>query len=162
MLLRSLVCFSVITCLAGEVDRKTAARQIAAIEGVYAKRIKSGTIDGSEYTAVDKLTIKRVSDTAIQFSLRLNFFNGHACDMEGRAEYQEDGSFVHREPLDQSRECVLKLVPAAKDISIEDGPEQYCKLLSCGARGGYTGASFPRSLRQAPRASSISHPKSER
>ena len=139
-------------CLAGDagVTKQKAARQIATVEGTYTKRIKSGTIDGSKYSAVDRLSIKRSSDTAIEFSLRLNFFNGHECSMEGSAEYQPDGSFVHREPLDPNRECVLKLVPTATDILIQDSEEQYCKLLSCGARGGYNGASFSRKLRQAP------------
>ena len=122
---------------------------IAALEGTYTRPIKSGLIDGKTYTAIDKLTIKRVSGTAIEFSLHLNFFNGHECEMSGKADY-DAGAFVHRERLDEKRECVLKLVPTPKEILIQDDEMGNCRMLSCGARGGYNGASFSRTLRRAP------------
>jgi hypothetical protein len=131
------------------VDAARAARLIAAIEGSYSLSFEAGTVDGS-YVATDRLTIAKASDTAVHFSLRLNFYNGHSCSAEGVAEYQPGGEFVYRERSDKM-ECVLEIVPTAKAILLRDATGN-CRMTTCGVRGSYEHASFARSLRQVPGA----------
>ena len=92
--------------------------------------------------ATDSLVISRASATAVNFTVKLNFYNGHECFLEGTAEFKRSGHFVHRE-----EECVFEIVPGPQRIELRD--QDNCRSRSCGVRGGYNGAGFDRKSRQA-------------
>lgn len=129
-------------------DVRQARQLAAALEGTYQKSFESGLVDGSTYRATDRLTIIRISASTIQFSLHLDFYNGHECNLEGRAEFKQNGHFVYTEKFDQNKEaCLLEIVPGASDIALRD-PNGTCREYSCGMRGGYNDTSFPLSSRK--------------
>jgi uncharacterized protein len=129
-------------------DPQDAVKLMAKIEGAYERSFESGLVDGSTYTATDRLTIARASDSAIQFSVHLNFYNGHECNLEGQAVFKQNGHFVYTEKAGQDKEaCIFEIAPGADAIALRD-PNGTCRQLSCGVRGGYNGASFPLASRK--------------
>ena len=144
--LAGILAITTLSCHAGDAVAERASRLIAALDGAYQLSFASGTVEGEAYIATDSLILTRASDTELHFSLRLNFYNGHACSAEGTAEYQPNGEFVYRQRFDK-RECVLEIVPTDKAILLRDSTGN-CKINTCGLRGEYQGASFARSLRK--------------
>ncbi|MGA8939077.1 MAG: hypothetical protein WB439_07925 [Acidobacteriaceae bacterium] len=127
-------------------DPATASTLAQKIAGRYRHSFANGDVEGDNYRSTDALTITPIGRASIHFSLHLEFYNGHTCDLSGGALYRKDGSFVFdaapsniapNEPV-----CHLAIVPTSKGIDLRDLNDNACKNISCGERGGYNGSGF--------------------
>lgn len=124
-----------------------ASVDIGKIEGVYRDSHRSGDSSGAKYMVTDVLEIVRVEKGVAYFSVALNFFNGHTCDLSGIAESKK-GALVHREHDEAwpDEPCEFHLVPKPGRITFED-INNHCRR-HCGARGGFGGAEFRMAQRK--------------
>jgi hypothetical protein len=122
-----------------------AAPKIEAMAGSYRHIFPNGDVQGDKFTSTDTLTITKLSDTSVRYSLQLEFFNGHQCTRNGVASYRKAGFFVEQSKAElgnvAGQLCVFELIPANKGVELRD-PTGICRTTDCGARGGYNGASF--------------------
>ncbi len=121
-------------------DAAEAARQISSITGSYRKTFENSDVQGDTFQSTDSLEIKQASATSISFNVHLEFFNGHQCEADGVAEFKRAGVFVYRPP-EQDNSCIFEIVPKEDGVHFAD-PTGQCRMLNCGARGGWNGAGF--------------------
>jgi len=124
-------------------DSEEAAAKAKAIAGRYRRHFANGDIAGDHFTSTDKMTITALGKNAIHFDLELEFYNGHECSLEGKANYSRAGFFVFQQKSESEEdpECIFEIIPGKDGVKLND-PTGGCKLMSCGARGGYNGAEF--------------------
>ncbi len=124
-------------------DPTIAATKARAIAGRYRRRFANSDVDGDNFTSTDMLTITPIGHALIDFKVHLEFYNGHECNLAGKANYSHAGSFVYLQKSDdpQTPECVFEIVPEKNGVKLKDQTGG-CKLMSCGERGGYGGAEF--------------------
>jgi len=143
---------------AGYTDRgdpATAAALAQKIAGKYRHSFANGDVQGDHYRSTDTLTLTPVGSASIHFDAHLEFYNGHTCDLSGGALYRKNGSFVYDDkPTPNSTDpvCHLGIKPTATGITFEDYTGG-CKMISCGERGGWNGASFTFAERVPAKAS---------
>lgn len=124
-------------------DPGKAAQAAAAIVGSYRHSFPNSDVQGDNFLSTDTLKITELPNDAIQYSLELQFYNGHQCSLEGTANYRRAGFFVDQQKTDQPNFplCVFEILPDENGVKFAD-PTGACKMMSCGERGGYTGAQF--------------------
>jgi len=134
--------------IAGYTERgdPTAASAVAKkIAGRYRHSFANGDVQGDHYRSTDTLTVAPVGRASIHFDAHLEFYNGHTCDLSGGALYRKNGSFVYDDKPSTSNStdpvCHLGIKPTATGDTFEDYTGG-CKMISCGERGGWNGASF--------------------
>jgi len=131
-----------------------AAPKIVALAGSYRHTFTNGDVGGDHFQSTDTLTITKLSDSSLRYSLHLEFFNGHQCNREGVASYRKAGFFVDQTSLDpdQARAmfpagstppqlCIFEIIPTNGGVEFHD-PTGICKMTDCAMRGGYNHASF--------------------
>jgi len=115
------------------------------IAGEYHHSFANGDVQGDHYRSTDTLTITPVGQASIHFDAQFNFYNGHECSLSGGALYRKNGSFVYdddpKNAIEGQPVCHLGIKPTATGVTFEDYTGG-CKMISCGARGGWNGASF--------------------
>jgi hypothetical protein len=154
--MRKLLAISAITvALAVGADARTPGDDWA---GVYKRRFENGLVDGTKYQSEDVLEIVPVDSDHFYLRMALAFPNGHSCSFHGIAN-PEGGRLVYRGPYDSVRKGACELtVSREKDeegrdavVLADRGEIPLCRLQTCGARGGYTGVSWPISSRRTIR-----------
>ncbi len=76
--------------------------------------------------------------------------------LSGGALFRKDGDFVYDDSTDRSPNnpvCHLDIKPTPKGVEFEDFTGG-CKLIACGERGGWNGASFNFTERITPKPAS--------
>ena len=124
-------------------DPGEAAQAAAAIAGSYRHSSPNSDVQGNDFLSTDTLEITELPNAAIHYSLELQFYNGHACSLEGTATYRRAGFFVDQRQTDQPKFplCVFEILHGEDGVKFAD-PTGACRMMSCGARGGYNGAQF--------------------
>jgi hypothetical protein len=126
-------------------DAATAAALAQKIAGRYRHFFSNADVQGDHFRSTDTLTLTPVGSASVHFDAHLNFYNGHECSLSGGALFRKNGSFVYdAKPADADPKdpvCHLGIKPTAKGIEFDDYTGG-CKMISCGARGGWNGASF--------------------
>jgi hypothetical protein len=124
-------------------DPGKAALAEAAIAGSYRHSFPNSDVKGNDFLSTDTLEITQLPNATIHYLLELHFYNDHSCSLEGTATYRRAGFFVDQGQTDQqkSRQCVFEILPGEDGVKFAD-PTGDCRMMSCGARGGYNGAQF--------------------
>ena len=124
------------------------AIDIDRIAGVYKRAFMDELVDGTKYPAEDILEIVKISPSAAYIRLKLNFYNGHECNLWAVGEL-EDGALTYHDPTPEfdGHLCVLKLTIKKSKIYLED-VNLTCRRMYCGARGGLDGDLFDLSKRR--------------
>jgi len=125
-------------------DPATASPIAQKIAGRYRHSFANGDVQGDHYRSTETLTLTPVGQASIHFDAHLEFYNGHTCDLSGGALYRKNGSFVYDDkptPSSNDPVCHLGIKPTATGITFEDYTGG-CKMIACGERGGWNGASF--------------------
>lgn len=130
-------------------DPSEATRAIAAITGIYRHSFPNGDVQGDTFQSTDILEIQPVSGTSIHVAVHLEFFNGHECNHQGVAGYRRSGIFAEQLRDGQGKLCVFEVVPTGTGVQLAD-PTGMCRMMDCGARGGYNGAAFSFDERVQP------------
>ena len=120
---------------------------------IYERAHEVRYFDGEQLhrlTVKDVLRVKRVQGGRLQFEIEVSADHGHTCHMSGVAERSGD-VFEYSEVLDLPREpgerpvqCLLRLIPAAGTIRLQDSGHN-CRMYYCGVRGALDGLEFTRS-----------------
>jgi hypothetical protein len=120
-----------------------AEAKASAIKGSYHHSFPNSDVDGDHFTSADTLEIAPLPQHTIRFSADLQFYNGHECSINGVAKFAKAGFFVFQSKDKNSGPlgCVLEIIPAKGGVRLAD-PTGGCKMISCGERGGYNGATF--------------------
>ncbi len=124
---------------------------LAAVAGVYKHRFRNGDVSGARFQGEDILEIVPLTTTTVYLKTHLDFLNGHTCgihgvaDVDGDALVMTDGSTNAVDPLGHRCVLTLRVLPTA--LRFED-PEQICKSLNCGVRGGFNGVEVARATRR--------------
>ena len=111
------------------------ADPLAELAGYYPRTWQSGDVSGAKFDVTDEVIIKPVDGQSADVSFALNFFNGHTCDLQGRAVMQ-GRKLVFTDPDGWQ----------GKDLRWTDrdnGCHSYC-----GMRGSFTNGKVPLKLRQ--------------
>jgi hypothetical protein len=125
----------------------TAAEAIKRYEGVYKTRFSNSTVQGEKFESEDILEIASYAEDKVYFRLHLEFYNAHLCGLYGIATY-EHGAFVFRDPSeDLESACVLTIRLGQDNVALEDA-DGGCRSYYCGARGAFSGESFPSKSRR--------------
>ena len=133
----------------GAVHARSEPFDLRLIEGDYKRRFQSEYIGGEKFDASDDLRIVRHGANAAYFSVSLTFVNDHTCYLDGIATLRGT-ELIFRKPIGDGRECRMRIVVERGTIKFHD-EDRRCQEISCGARGGYTGADFRLSLRRSLR-----------
>lgn len=107
------------------------------IAGLYVTHFQNGDVGGDKFWSDNVLELVKVSPDTAFFRTHLEFYNGHECELSGVAEIS-GASLVYRDPRQQ---CELHIDVADGKIAFDDR-DYHCREASCGARGGYSGATF--------------------
>ena len=120
-----------------------AEAKASAMKGSYRHSFPNSDVDGDHFTSTDTLDIAPLPDHAIRFSADLQFYNGHECSIDGVAKFAKAGFFVFQDKANNAGPlgCVLEIIPDKDGVRLSD-PTGGCKMISCGERGGYSGAAF--------------------
>ena len=105
-------------------------------------------MNGKEYGAEDVLEVAPVSPAAAYVRTRLNFGDGHLCEIAGVFD-AEGPALVFHDPerlVDGPSPCVLRLHVDGRRLEFDDG-RGTCQGY-CGARGSWEGEGFPLSARR--------------
>ncbi len=127
-----------------------ATRVISMVEGVYKHRFENANIDGKKYTSEDILELVPVTDDTLYFKIHLEFYNGHECNLFGKAQLRKNGNFIfyqkHPYDPDPNKYIRLQIKPTAEGIILrDDGTE---RNFQCGTRGGYNKTTFSKKERR--------------
>jgi hypothetical protein len=121
---------------------------LGGLAGVYKVSFDNGLVTGETYRSENVLEIVPTGPAAAYIRTRLEFFNGHQCALWGVA-HLEGQALVYRSPepaLAPGEEpCVLRITRQGGKVRFED--EGTCQSW-CGARGGFSGVTFPASSRR--------------
>ncbi|NML15548.1 lysozyme inhibitor LprI family protein [Azohydromonas caseinilytica] len=120
------------------------------LSGLYGTRRPNGVFnpDTQQYEplqTVDCLSLRRKSDSEIEFHLALVGGNIHTCEMSGVARKVDASTYEYREMLDgpEKRECRLSIHVRQGFIELKDAG-LVCRQDYCGARAGIDGVGFAR------------------
>jgi hypothetical protein len=116
--------------------------------GVYQRSFENGLVTGERYESTDTLEIVRLDAQSAYVELSLHFYNGHECSFSGLFQVEGE-SLVFREPNPppDREQCALTITRADGQMALGDA-NGACRIGTCGARGGYDGASLPISSRR--------------
>lgn len=133
---------------AGALAGSTAALAGPDLGGVYKHRFSNALVSGEAFTSEDVLEIVPIAPGRAYLRAELQFFNGHVCSFAGVAR-EQGGGLVYRAPKGSNNGdgCVLALRPRGGRLVFSDKGGQ-CRAMTCGARGGYSGAAFPLNARR--------------
>lgn len=123
------------------------ALRLDRLAGRYVESFMNGLVDGESYRSENIVEIRPVDRTHADLALSLQFYNGHSCWIDGRAELQGD-RLVLRVPgydTDWGGQCRLELWRDQSRLRWRDGGT--C-LAGCGMRGRFDGGSIPLSARR--------------
>ncbi len=133
------------------------APDLDKVAGVYKHRFVNGDVSGNRFTSEDVFELVKLSPRTAYFRIHAEFYNGHMCALWGVADLEPDALTYHGQPNFEGHPCVLKF-SVNKDGVITNDVGGFCRLESCGARGGYgygnaVSSSFKarRSIRYLPR-----------
>lgn len=119
---------------------------LAELAGYYPRTWQSGDVSGAKFEVTDEVTIAPVDGQSADVSFALNFYNGHTCDLQGRATVQ-GRKLVFTDPDGwQGKACRLEIWRQGKDLRWSDrdnGCHSYC-----GMRGSFTNGKVALKLRQ--------------
>lgn len=119
---------------------------LAELAGYYPRTWQSGDVSGAKLEVTDEVTIAPVDGQSADVSFALNFYNGHTCDLQGRATVQ-GRKLVFTDPDGwQGKACRLEIWRQGKDLRWSDrdnGCHSYC-----GMRGSFTNGKVALKLRQ--------------
>ena len=122
----------------------------ATVAGVYKHRFPNGSVFGEKWISENILEIDPVTPTSAYFKAHFEFFNGHQCGLHGVADVEGD-ALVYRDRAEDASaiggRCVLTLRVTARQLIFED-PDQLCKQMYCGVRGGWNGITIERRTRR--------------
>jgi uncharacterized protein len=112
--------------------------------GLYTKKVQSCYFDPSSEGPVcegyvdDKISVTE-SAGSIKVDMELNFFNGHMCEFDGNATWQ-DGHLIAKGE-DPETKCIVELYSDGNEILSAVNSEMFegCSHY-CGARGSLEGA----------------------
>jgi hypothetical protein len=121
------------------------------LAGVYKTRFRNADVSGDSYMSENVLTIAPYRPGLTYFSVHLEFFNGHECEISGIAKASDDELRYHKILMDEP--CDLTIRRAADGIHVFEASNGACRNESCGMRGGYgespdAKADFPMSSRR--------------
>jgi hypothetical protein len=120
----------------------TVPLDFSKLTGMYRYSFKNGFAGGNkdeEYMATNILELVPYDKDSMYFRAKLSFFNGHTCGISGIAE--RDGARLTYYDTTDGNGCVLHVVPTLTSITLDD-PTGQCRMMSCGARGGYGSENF--------------------
>lgn len=104
--------------------------------------------DGFEkVSAHDCLSISKIDNSTIKFSINSVGANAHLCSISGTATLK-NGVYLYNKGSDTSDDnatCDLTITNRNNSILIND-PENSCKDFSCGMRAGLDGLTFSKNL----------------
>ena len=120
---------------------------LGAVQGAYHRYFENSDITGAKHQGDDVLEIVKLSDSAAYFRTHLDFFNGHTCGIWGVAEVA-NRTLVYKSKILPGCTMILSFTDGKATLSDDDGA---CRAQSCGARGGYHGASFDMRSRRTIR-----------
>lgn len=122
------------------------ADPLVELAGYYPRTWQSGDVSGAKFDVTDEVIITPVDGQSADVSFALNFFNGHTCDLQGRAVVQ-GRKLVFTDPDGwQGKACRLEIWRQGKDLRWSDrdnGCHSYC-----GMRGSFTNGKVALKLRQ--------------
>ena len=128
-----------------EPGSPAAARDLLEqLEGVYKKRFQNSDISGEKYVSENIIEIVKANEYKAYIKIRLNFYNGHTCAIQGVAEYKKIGGFVYNPA--ENQDCYLTVRREGDFLTLSD-PGYACRAQTCGARGGYS-EQFPMKARR--------------
>ncbi|KIL98094.1 hypothetical protein CCC_01155 [Paramagnetospirillum magnetotacticum MS-1] len=119
---------------------------IDSLAGVYKHKFQNGSVDGDKYVSEDIMEIVKLAPDRAYLRLALNFFNGHSCSFWGVVHVAGD-SLVHRSNGRSGEGCELSLRSRDGKLILDD-KDGHCRAYGCGARGTFTGTSFPLTSRR--------------
>jgi hypothetical protein len=111
--------------------------------GVYERHFQNGLVSGETFESTDRLDIVPIDADSAYVEISLSFYNGHECGFSG--VFQAEGAdlvYREREPPDYREQCVLAISRTNGEMVLGD-KDGACRQDTCGARGGYDGASLP-------------------
>lgn len=120
----------------------TLPKDLSELEGMYWHNFKNGYYENlktEEYEATDVLELVPYDKDSMYFRASLSFFNFHSCGISGIAE-RDEGRLTYYDTT-YGNGCVLHIVPTSSSITLND-PTGQCRMMSCGARGGYGSEQF--------------------
>jgi hypothetical protein len=142
----ALIALTLVLPLGGGASSKEEAVDLRKVTGVYRIPVKIETVDDGSIAAEDILEIVQYSKASAYIRSRLHFYNGHVCNVWGIAE-ASGSSLVYRSQDDDNSSCQLTVTPDKNRIVLDD-PTGNCRVTRCGARGGFSSASFSMSRRR--------------
>jgi hypothetical protein len=121
-----------------------AAEPSSEWSGVYQRSFDNGLVSGETYRSTDSLLISGIDEHSAVVEIGLSFYNGHQCAMEGIFQVEGE-ALVYREPEtdvpDYRGRCEMRITRVNGDMMLSD-ENGNCRE-TCGARGGYDGATLP-------------------
>ncbi len=127
---------ALLTVSGGAALYAAAGSPMADLAGYYARTWQSGDVGGGKFDVTDEVIIEPLDATHAQVTFALNFFNGHTCDLEGKAELKGN-RLVYTDPDGwEGKACKLEFWRQGKDLRWTD--RDYGCHSYCGARGGFT------------------------
>lgn len=124
------------------------------LAGRYYKQFPNALASGEKYTGENIVEIVPVAPRAAYIRLKLDFFNGHQCQLHGIATAQGD-ALAYREVADPSgpRRCGLTIKRQGATLAWDDQGGS-CSAY-CGARGSLSNGAISfaskRPIRYLPR-----------
>ena len=123
---------------------------LSKVDGAYRQRFANQMVSGERYTSENILEVLRLSPDTAYIRTRLEFANGHQCNLAAIARVEGD-ALVYRRPANVSSTpggCTLRLRFGNGQVSFADEAGR-CRADDCGARGDYEGAMLPLASRRA-------------
>jgi hypothetical protein len=112
------------------------APDLDQVGGVYRHHFANGDVSGDKFTSEDIFELVKLSPKTAYFRIHSEFYNGHVCDLWGVADLEADALTYHGPPDFEAHPCILKFT-VNKDGVITNDVGGFCRVESCGERGGY-------------------------
>lgn len=135
----------------------SAAPDLDQVVGVYKNRFANGDVSGDKFTSENIFELVKLSAKTAYFRIHSEFYNGHTCDLWGVADLEADALTYHGPPDFESHPCILKFT-VNKDGIITNDVGGFCRVESCGERGGYgygTQVDYPFTRRRTIRYTAL-------
>lgn len=142
----SVIAAAVLACAGAGALQGANGDPLAELAGYYPRSWQSGDVSRAKFEVTDEVTIAPLDATSADITFALNFFNGHTCDLQGRATLQGRKLIFTDAEGWQGKACRLEIWRDGRNLRWTDrdnGCHDYC-----GMRGSFTGGKLPMHLRR--------------